>query len=48
MKNLGIRVTDDGYTVVDEKAKRMNVAVDWKDLASFESFLVERLTSDQT
>lgn len=47
MKHLGIRVTDDGYTVPYQKAKHMNVAVDWKDLAAFESFLVERLTSNQ-
>jgi len=44
MKELGIRVTDDGYTVVDENAKRMRVAVEWKDLSAFEDFLVQRLT----
>jgi len=45
MEELKVRVTDDGYTVLDEKAKSMDVAVDWKDLAAFERFLVERLTS---
>jgi len=45
MKELGIRVTDDGFTVPDEGAKRMSVAVDWKDLGAFEDFLVERLTA---
>jgi inosine-uridine nucleoside N-ribohydrolase len=44
MKTLSIRVTDDGMTVVDEKAKPMRVAVDWKDLDGFETFLVDRLT----
>lgn len=45
MEKLGIRVTDDGYTVIDEDAKVINCAMDWKDLAAFEDFLVERLTS---
>lgn len=46
MERLGIRVTDDGFTRIDGAAKRMNVAVDWKDLAGFEDFLVERLTGE--
>ncbi len=44
MEKLGIRVTDDGYTVIDGKAKTVNCATKWKDLAAFEDFLVERLT----
>jgi len=44
MEKLGIRVTDDGYTVVDEGAKIIRCAMDWKDLPAFESFLVQRLT----
>ena len=44
MEDLPIRVTDDGMTVVDEKARRMKVAVDWKDMDAFERFIVERLT----
>lgn len=44
MERLGIRVTDDGYTLVDKTAKQVNVAVEWKDLARFEEFLVTRLT----
>jgi inosine-uridine nucleoside N-ribohydrolase len=44
MENLGIRVTDHGYTVIDEKAKKINCAMRWKDLNAFEDFLVERLT----
>jgi len=44
MEELGVRVTDDGYTVIDENAKKIRCATDWKDLAAFESLLVERLT----
>jgi inosine-uridine nucleoside N-ribohydrolase len=45
MEKLGIRVTDDGYTVIDKDAKVINCAMDWKDLPAFEDLLVERLTS---
>ena len=44
IEKLGIRVTDDGMTVIDPKAKGMSVATSWKDLGGFEDFLVERLT----
>jgi inosine-uridine nucleoside N-ribohydrolase len=44
MEKLGIRVTDDGRTVIDPQAKQVNVATKWKDLGAFEDFLVERLT----
>jgi inosine-uridine nucleoside N-ribohydrolase len=44
METLPIRVTDDGKTVIDEKAKRMRVATEWKDMGAFEDLLVERLT----
>jgi len=43
MEKLGIRVTDDGYTVIDENAKIINCAMDWKDLPAYEDFLVKRL-----
>jgi inosine-uridine nucleoside N-ribohydrolase len=45
IENLGIRVTDDGFTAIDEKAKKVNCAMKWKNLGAFEDFLVERLTS---
>jgi inosine-uridine nucleoside N-ribohydrolase len=45
MENLGIRVTNDGMTAIDEKARKVNCATKWKDLGAFEDFLVERLTS---
>lgn len=44
MERLGVRVTDDGYTVLDDKAKVINCATGWKDLSSFENLLVKRLT----
>jgi hypothetical protein len=45
MECLGIRVTDDGFTKLDDAAKQMNVATEWKSLDGFRDFLVERLTS---
>jgi inosine-uridine nucleoside N-ribohydrolase len=43
MERLGIRVTDDGFTVIDDQAEQMNVAIAWKDLDGFRDFLVNRL-----
>jgi inosine-uridine nucleoside N-ribohydrolase len=43
MRELGIRVTDDGHTVADETARKMRVAVDWRNLEAFEDLLVRRL-----
>lgn len=48
MKDLPIRVTGDGCTVVDKNAKRMHVAVDWEDLSAFKKLLVQRLTGSTT
>lgn len=44
MERLGIRVTDDGYTVVDPAAKPVNCALEWRDLGAFQDLLVQRLT----
>ncbi len=44
MERLPIRVTDDGYTIIDENAKTLNCATKWKDLSAFEDFLISRLT----
>ena len=44
MEELGVRVTDDGYTVIDQSARKVRCATGWKDLPAFESFLAERLT----
>ncbi|HEY3863311.1 MAG TPA: nucleoside hydrolase [Verrucomicrobiae bacterium] len=43
MEQLGIRVTDDGSTVIDGGAKQMNVATEWKNLDGFRDLLVQRL-----
>ncbi len=52
MEDVGVRVTDDGFTVEDTDrlggAKRMHVAIDWKDLAAYEDYLVERLVGRMT
>jgi inosine-uridine nucleoside N-ribohydrolase len=45
MERLGIRVTDDGSTVIDAKAKQMDVATDWKSLDAYRDLLVGRLTN---
>ena len=44
MKPLPIRITDDGFTRVEEGAKMVNCAVKWNNLDGYESWLVERLT----
>ena len=44
MKRMGVRVTDDGLTIRDPKAARVNCALEWKDLGAFEDLIVERLT----
>jgi len=45
MEKLPIRVTDDGYTVIEPGAKVINCAMAWKDYGAFEDFLVQRLIS---
>ena len=45
MEDLGIRVTDDGYTVIDEDARIIHCATVWRDLPAFEDLLVRRLIS---
>jgi inosine-uridine nucleoside N-ribohydrolase len=44
METLPIKVTDNGMTVIEENAKKMNCATEWRYLDEFEDFLVERLT----
>ena len=43
MERLGIRVNDQGFTLIDEKARQLNVATSWKDLEGFRDFLALRL-----
>jgi len=45
MEDMGIRVTDEGYTVPDRTCRRMHVALDWADLDGYETSLVSRLTT---
>jgi hypothetical protein len=45
MEIVGIRVTDDGFTIEDPNAKKMSIAMTWKNLAALEDLLVERLTN---
>ncbi len=44
METLGLKVTDDGFTRVDEQAKRIRAATAWKDLDRYRDYLVNRLT----
>jgi inosine-uridine nucleoside N-ribohydrolase len=44
MEDLPIRVTDDGFTRIEEGAKVQRCATDWADLDAFEELLVSRLT----
>ena len=46
MEKLRLRVNDDGFTVIDPRAKEINVATSWKDLGAFEDWMVERLTEN--
>jgi inosine-uridine nucleoside N-ribohydrolase len=47
MEKLGIRITDDGFTRIDEQAKQVQVATEWKSLDGYRDFLVERLAGKQ-
>jgi inosine-uridine nucleoside N-ribohydrolase len=44
MKKFGVSITDDGYTVINNKAKLVNCAIEWRNLCAFEDLLAERLT----
>lgn len=44
MKALPIRITDDGFTQVEEGAKMVDCAIQWNDLDGYKNWLVERLT----
>lgn len=43
MERLSIRVTDDGFTKIDQSGTPMNVAMAWKNLDAYKDFLVNRL-----
>ncbi len=44
IEDLPVRVTDDGYTRIEEGARMTRCATGWKDLGAFEDLLVDRLT----
>lgn len=44
MQELPLRISDDGFTRVENGGKTVNCAVKWKDKDGYENWLVERLT----
>jgi inosine-uridine nucleoside N-ribohydrolase len=44
IQEMGVQVTDGGYTVRDDTGSTMRVAIDWKDLEGFQRHLTDRLT----
>lgn len=44
IEELGIRITNDGNTVIDPQAKKVKVATRWKDMEAFKDLLVKRIT----
>lgn len=45
METLGLSVNKEGYTVIQENAKKINCAMEWKGLNAFEDFLVWRIAN---
>jgi len=45
METLSLVVTDDGFTRIDSSGRPVRAAVRWKDMAAYEDWLVERLTT---
>jgi len=45
MRDLGVQITEDGYTRISGEARRVHCAIEWKNLRAFKDMLVERLTS---
>jgi inosine-uridine nucleoside N-ribohydrolase len=43
MEDLGVKVTDDGKTLIDESAQRMRCATGWRDYDTFADLLASRL-----
>jgi len=46
LKEHGIKISDDGYTLIDNSSKMVTCAVGWKDISAFEDLLVDRLICD--
>ncbi|MDO9543412.1 MAG: nucleoside hydrolase [Kiritimatiellia bacterium] len=47
MEDMGIKVTDDGFTIQDPNARTIRCATEWKDMGAFEDLLVQRLTGEK-
>ncbi|MFH1267054.1 MAG: hypothetical protein ABIK89_15110, partial [Planctomycetota bacterium] len=47
MEELPIRVTDEGFTVIDQDARKAHCAMRWKSLDGFKDDLVTRLTAER-
>jgi inosine-uridine nucleoside N-ribohydrolase len=43
MERLGLRVTPQGFTAIDDSAKKINAAMSWTSLDGFRDWLVNRL-----
>jgi inosine-uridine nucleoside N-ribohydrolase len=48
IEELGLRVTDDGRTILDEQVRPVRVATEWIDQGAFEDLLVRRITGQVT
>lgn len=46
IQTIGLKVTDDGYTVPDADGKQMRCALNWKPSAMFEDYIVETLVGN--
>jgi inosine-uridine nucleoside N-ribohydrolase len=46
-EHLGVRVNDEGMTLVDENAPALDWATEWKSVEAFEELLAERLTGSR-
>jgi len=47
IEDLPIRVTDEGFTVIEENARTAHCATRWKSLDGFKDELVARLTAQR-
>jgi inosine-uridine nucleoside N-ribohydrolase len=45
MEKLNLRVTDDGFTIIDPPGRSVNVATQWKNIGAYEDFLANRLAT---
>lgn len=43
-ENLGLSISDEGYTLIDDQGDKVKCATTWRSLAAFEDFVISRLT----